>query len=77
MIVWLAGYLSPSPHPQCVPPSRTGQTTWADAQAKCTAAGDKGLATIDNAEENAAVLSILAGTDAYIGLSDTATEVRN
>ena len=57
-------------------PARTGQTSWADAQAKCTAAGDKGLATIDNAEENAAVLSVLAGTDAYIGLSDTATEVR-
>merc|ERR1712059_28916 len=53
----------------------TGQTSWADAQVKCTAAGYKGLATITNTEQDAAVKTLVTNAKgAYIGLGDAATE---
>merc|ERR1712055_34795 len=55
---------------------RTGQTSWADAQAKCRAAGDIGLATITTQAQITASKTAAAKSDndIYIGLGDAATE---
>merc|ERR1719285_1210597 len=50
---------------------RTGAAGWADASNKCLAAGDQRLAVIENDAQNTAVQGL---GEAYIGLSDTATE---
>merc|ERR1711942_298054 len=53
----------------------TGQTSWSDAQSKCTAAGHKGLATITSTVQQTAVEGLVKDVNgAYIGLSDSATE---
>merc|ERR1711874_102976 len=54
--------------------ARTGQTGWADANNLCLANGDLRLATITSSTQNDAVKTLAAAKDAYIGLSDTATE---
>lgn len=53
---------------------RSGQTSWADASAKCRSNGDDNLAVITSANQNTAVQGLIGSTNAYIGLSDTATE---
>jgi len=53
---------------------RTGQSSWSDASARCMAAGDQRLATITSSTQQTAVASLTSGQQAYIGLSDSATE---
>merc|ERR1719341_866736 len=53
---------------------RSGQTSWADASALCRSNGDDRLAVITSANQNTAVQGLIGSTNAYIGLSDTATE---
>merc|ERR1712059_41874 len=53
----------------------TGQTSWADAQSRCTAAGYTGLAVITSTAQQTAVEGLVKGVEqAYIGLGDEATE---
>merc|ERR1711928_274045 len=53
---------------------RSGQTSWSDASALCRSNGDDRLAVITSANQNTAVQGLIGSTNAYIGLSDTATE---
>merc|ERR1712105_470717 len=57
---------------------RKGQTSWSDANTRCQNEGDTGLAIITSANENTAVQTAVTQHTgkAYIGLTDSATEVR-
>jgi len=57
---------------------RKGQTSWSDANTRCQSEGDEGLAIITSANENTAVQTAItyqASGKAYIGLTDSATEM--
>merc|ERR1712243_340268 len=54
-----------------------GQSSWSDANTRCQNEGDVSLAKITSANENTAVQTVVTGASgkAYIGLTDSATEM--
>merc|ERR1711928_324403 len=56
---------------------RKGQSSWSDANTRCQNEGDVSLAKITSANENTAMQTVVTGASgkAYIGLTDSATEM--
>merc|ERR1711974_206745 len=56
---------------------RKGQSSWSDANTRCQNEEDTGLAIITSANENTAVQTVVTSANgkAYIGLTDSATEM--